>query len=455
MINISTYSDLKNYLRYNPIKICWYGPRASDMSDLDKIIKLQGIISCYDSDSLSKIPHLVYEKKGIRNKYSIDDLFFCLAKGERLSHYIKKNNIDTILPYDSYFELENFCMENNVRLLSSSNHIKDWLRDKTNIDQISSEIGLPVIPGTPGIIDDFEFDSLVKKYGLPLFLHFAEGAGGTGNRIVNTLKEFENVKIEQKGKKLNAKKYFEGKTCTIDICVTDSSVICGTLEEELIGAKPLNSNPTEYVGSSWFDNNYSYEIRKRISDIGVRLGKYARAKGFIGCFHPDFLIGSNDEIFLTELNMRFGGSLGAYTKIQISTNQIPIILIHALALLDTSIKFDEKIINEVNLNPLGYTLFVLKNNFGKKVKISHRYRSGVYKIDKEGFTFSGKVKFSHLVNQKEIFICGLPESNKDTLVGEGAYMFEVMTRFPITDSKSKLNKVGKDLVEKIYTQFIN
>lgn len=454
MQKISSYHDLKNYLAANPIRACWYGPRSSDMSDLDNVIQLTGLISCYNSNFTREVPSITNEGIGKREKFSIDDLAGYFRATGQLNSFIEQNKITTILPYDSNQELEEFCGDNHIQLLSSPDQIKDDLRDKTKIDEISRAIGLPTIPGTPGTIDDFEFETLSSEFGLPLFLHFAEGAGGTGNRIVDTKEEFEKVKLEQKGKRLNAKKYFVGKTCTIDICVTPTSVICGTLEEELIGAEPLNSNPTEYVASSWFENNYSYEMRKKISDIGVALGEYVRSKGFLGCFHPDFLIGDGDEIFITELNMRFGGSCGAYSKIQIASEQIPILALQSLAFTTPNLAFNAEKINEENLKPLDYALIVLKNNLGRPIKISHQYKSGIYTITDNGLIFDGKVEFTDFRDRNSVFISGLPESNEDTIIHEGAYICEVMTKIPISDTKSKLNIQGKELVEKIYSQLI-
>jgi Carbamoyl-phosphate synthase L chain, ATP binding domain len=451
---IESYSDLKNYLKLRRISACWYGPRSTDVSELDDLFNISGIISCYSSDFPKNQPLLTNEIEGWRRKCSIDKLAGMLVADRKLSDFVGKNDITAILPYDTNPELEKFCEINHINLFSSSDKLKDELRDKTKIDEISRAIGLPTIPGISGVIEEFEFEPLAKRFGLPLFLHFAEGAGGSGNRIVNTLDEFEKVKIEQKGKRLNAKKYFHGKTCTIDICVTSTAVICGTLEEELIGAEPLNSNPTEYVASSWFDNNYSNEIRKRICEIGVLLGKLLRSRGFIGCFHPDFLVGDDDEIFLTELNMRFGASCGAYTKIQVAEQQIPIFAIHTLSFTDPDLRFDADKINEENLQPLNYALLVLKNNFGRSITIPRKYKSGLYRLSEYTIEFIGDIKFLDFKDQNTILLIGLPDSDKDTVIEEGTFICEVMTRFPISDSKSKLNLEGKMLVEKIFSQFI-
>ncbi len=451
---IESYFDLKKYLGLRQVSVCWYGPRSTDVSDLDNLLNIEGVISCYSSNFPKNQHLLVNDIKGRRQKCSIDDLAGIFIIDGKLSNFVEKNNITAILPYDSNPELEKFCETNHINLFSSPDKLKDKLRDKTKIDDISRAIGLPTIPGIPGVIEDFEFEPLATKFGLPLFLHFAEGAGGSGNRIVNTLSEFEKVKTEQKGKRLNVKKYFNGRTCTIDICVTPTAVICGTLEEELIGAEPLNSNPTEYVASSWFENDYSNETRKRICEIGVSLGKLLKSQGFMGCFHPDFLIGDNDEIFLTELNMRFGGSCGAYTKIQIAEQQIPILAIHTLSFTDPDIRFNADKINEKNLSPLNYALLVLKNNLGKSVTILNKYKSGLYSLSGDTIEFIGNIKFVDFKDQDTILLTGLPDSDEDTVIEEGAFICEVMTRFPISNSKNKLNPEGRVLVEKIFSQLI-
>jgi hypothetical protein len=456
MDTIESFSDLKRYMESHPAKICWYGPKSSDISGLKRILEISGIISCYGSNLFSnKPPFLVSDTEGRRLKCSVDNLAAIFIASGELLEFVRANDITTILPYDTNPELESFCTENNISLLSSPDALKDVLRDKTKIDEISRAIGLPTIPGVPGIIEDFEFQPLADQFGLPLFLHFAEGAGGSGNRIVRTEDEFESVKMEMKVKRLNVKKYFTGKSCSIDICVTPASVLCGVLEEMLIGAEPLNSNPTEYVASSWFQNNYSHEVRKRISEIGVALGELLRQQGFLGFFHPDFLVGENDEVFLTELNMRFGGSCGVYADIQVSKSQVPLMLAHALSFIDPNLKFDAEKINEQNLQPLDYGLIIFKNNSGKSIEVSAEYKPGLYKIS------DGKIKleiegaeFRDLADTDSFLLRGLPSSDKGSVIEVGAFICEVVTRFPISDSKSKLNPQGKLLAKQVFSQII-
>jgi hypothetical protein len=452
---IHTLDEMKDYLRLNPIDICWYGPKSFDIAELDHIFNIKGILSCYGDNSFNKaIPIISNDKAGLRNKFSIDNLASKLDGENLLDPFIKKFNINSILPYDVSVDLEEYCKNNGIKLFSASDHLKDLLRDKTKIDNVSRAIGLQPIPGIPGVIDDFEFEPLKARFGLPLFLHFAEGAGGTGNYIVDTFAEFERVKKLKTGRKLNVKKYFVGRSSSIDVCVTPNDVVCGALEEMLIGAPPLNTNPTEYVASSWFENNYSKDVRVRISEIGEKIGIYLRDRGFLGFFHPDFLINEQDEIYLTELNMRFGGSCGVYARIQLMNNQIPLMLIHALSFINPSIKYDIKQINRSNLKPLNYGLLNIKNYFGKEVLVNKTFRSGIYKLLNGRLQITKATEFSQLSDTKHIHISSLPHSDENTVVGNGAPICQILTRFPISNSAGQLNEEAKTIIDLVLSEAI-
>lgn len=453
MQKIQSYSDLKAYLKTNPLRVCWYGPRSSDVSEMQDFFNLSGSISCYGKNELfPNTPFLSYETEGSRKKFSVDDLPSYFIKARVLQDFCEKNNIQAILPYDSNTELEEFCAKHDIAFYSKSDELKEWFRDKTNIDAVSKEINLPTIPGMPGVIDEFQFEPLAEEFGLPLFLHFVGGAGGSGNHIVQTKEEFEKVKDEQRGRRLNVKKYFTGRSCCVDICVTSSGVLCGPVEEMLIGAEPLNSNPTEYVASSWFENDYSPELRKKISQTCSDLGKFLQSKGFLGVFHPDFLI-NGDDVFLTELNMRFGGSCGAFAKIQRAIGQVPLQALNAAVFSDPNLEFDFEEINKENLKPLDYALLIFKNNFGRPIRIPKQYTSGLYHLD-EQLKQTRQKDLSDLQDSEHVFITGLPESDEDTIIEEGAFICEIITRFPTSDTQSKLNADGKALAEKFFSQMV-
>ncbi len=449
MAKITNLGDFKE--QYKPAdvgKTFWFGPRATDVSGLIELLNLSGIIACYGGSELNdKLPVLSGDLSGVREKSSGDDLARALLTNHKYTNFIKKNNFSAVLPYDAPIELEQFCEGNNIKCFSSSSLLKDRLRDKTKVEDIGRSIGLPVIPGISGLMEDFDYKDSVNKFGLPLFLQF-EGSAGSGNYIVKTAKKFNKLKRLKQGGKLNIKKYFVGRSCSIDICVTPKSILCGTLEEMLIGAEPLNTNPTEYVGGSWFESDFPLELRKKVLDIGTKLGKYMKNKGFIGYFHPDFLI-AGDDVYLTEINMRFGGSCGIYAKSEIAEKRVPLMGVHLLSFVNPNQKYDAQKINNLNLQPMNYAFMVIKNTNQNSVIVAKTKKSGVYRLTESNIEFvSSNGNFSNLKGDL-IEIIGLPDSGKDTIVEYGAFICQVVTRFPIIDKQNKLNKIGNEVVQKM------
>lgn len=444
-------SQLRNYLSSREaLRLVWYGPRLSDVTDLSSVFPLSGAVTCYGSKSPGHLPALIREQRELRDKLSVDDLVQAMLEQDDLISFLASVNASAIVPYDTSLELESFCTAQNIPLLSAPDSLKDILRDKTRIDEISAAIGLPSIPGRPGVIDEFEFEPLAHEFGLPLFLHFAEGAGGTGNWIVHTKDEFEGVKRRKRGARLNVKRFFVGSSYTIDICVLPQGTVCGPLEEMVIGAAPLHSNPTEYVASTWLHNGYDRKFREKVLAMGERLGAWIRSQGFLGCFHPDFLLGEDGEIYLTELNMRFGGSFGAYSRIQAWEDRIPLLALHALAFVEPTLDLDIDRINEQNLEPLNYSHVVFKNNFGHPVTIPPSLQSGWYDFDGTQFTPSTNSGWN---TPGRVYITGLPDTGHPTVATEGSFLCEAMVRYPISDSRSSLNQDGQALATALRSLF--
>jgi len=397
----------------------------------------------------STIPVLSQNKAGQRRNLSVDNFILDIIPNGSLKEFIKTNMIKAILPYDSYVELEAFCQENGVTYLSSTESVKESLRDKTNIDTISRAINLDPISGVTGTVDDFDFETLAEQLNLPLFMHFAEGAGGSGNYIVNNKDEFMAVKQKQRGKRLNVKKFITGRSSSIDICVMRTSIACGHLEEMVIGSAPLADNPTQYVASSWFENGYGLNIRKRIMEICVRLGEHLRNQGFLGIFHPDFLI-TGDKIYLTELNMRFGGSCGIYQMVQNIAGQIPLLTMQALTFTKPDIVIDTEKINLSNLQPQSYAMMVIKNNKKEQVRINPYFLQGCYSFTNGVLSYKHKKTLKDLNQDDELLIYDLPDNGSETLVDPGSYICTIVTRFPISDGYSNLNEVGRSLGELVF-----
>ncbi|CEH18494.1 pyruvate carboxylase [Ceraceosorus bombacis] len=70
----------------------------------------------------------------------------------------------------------------------------DGLGDKTKARDLARKAGVPIVPGTPGPIEDYrEAAEFVKEVGFPVIIKAAMGGGGRGMRVVRKQEEFEEA----------------------------------------------------------------------------------------------------------------------------------------------------------------------------------------------------------------------------------------------------------------------
>ncbi|MBH0114020.1 acetyl-CoA carboxylase biotin carboxylase subunit [Novosphingobium sp. YJ-S2-02] len=71
-------------------------------------------------------------------------------------------------------------------------HIRT-MGDKVAAKRTAGELGLPLVPGSDGAIEDFEEASvLAEQIGYPVIIKAASGGGGRGMKVVNTAEELQS-----------------------------------------------------------------------------------------------------------------------------------------------------------------------------------------------------------------------------------------------------------------------
>lgn len=90
----------------------------------------------------------------------------------------------------------------------------DSLGDKTKARALAIKIGVPVVPGTEGAIENIgQAKEFVEQYGFPVIIKAAMGGGGRGMRVVTKQDEFESA-FERATSE--AKSAFGDGTCFIE-----------------------------------------------------------------------------------------------------------------------------------------------------------------------------------------------------------------------------------------------
>ena len=69
----------------------------------------------------------------------------------------------------------------------------EWLGNKVSAREIAVAVGAPLVPGTPGPVDDAQMvRSFAEEHGLPIVIKAAHGGGGRGMRIIREASEIED-----------------------------------------------------------------------------------------------------------------------------------------------------------------------------------------------------------------------------------------------------------------------
>ncbi|KAF8329461.1 pyruvate carboxylase [Cantharellus anzutake] len=106
-----------------------------------------------------------------------------------------EHGVDMIHPgYGFLSENANFARlveEAGIVFVGPSPEVIDSLGDKTKARAIAVQIGVPVVPGSPGPIGNVEEGwAFVEKHGYPVIIKAAMGGGGRGMRVVREKSEF-------------------------------------------------------------------------------------------------------------------------------------------------------------------------------------------------------------------------------------------------------------------------
>jgi acetyl-CoA carboxylase biotin carboxylase subunit len=105
---------------------------------------------------------------------------------------------DSIHPgYGFLAENEKFaeiCGEYGIKFIGPTPHQIAMMGDKITAKDTMKKAGVPVIPGSDGLVTDLkEGKKVAKKIGYPVILKATAGGGGKGMRIVWEEQEFENA----------------------------------------------------------------------------------------------------------------------------------------------------------------------------------------------------------------------------------------------------------------------
>jgi len=426
---------IQNILNKDQKPIFFLSPVLSRALGLEKILtnfhlittRKDPLISILRQNNISVFCLEELEEKEIRNSFQ-------LLSNSKVQDFIKEKSLDltpNVLTFRSLPQVQQLCKNLSYNYCQADPYLVRELEDKVFFYKLLEKNNIPTIPNQLKVFENCEFKN--KK----MVLQLKRGFAGNSSFIIETLEEFQKYQDKYKKHRVKLTEFLNGKTLTVNACVTDNQIKIGPVFEQIDKIKELNSNELGTSGNSHFLNKElsaeeKLKIYKLIDDISGVLFK----KKYRGFFGLDLLLTDDGEIYPIECNPRLTASVGNFTQMELEKKQVPLLLFHLLHFLDYKIEKEE----EVFIEDLNYIFLIFRNTKEHAFLIRNEIKTGIYKIAKDKIVFiRSSIDFTECQDD-EIFILATGKNIKIYSGKEYAYVL----------MKKDLNK---DLIEKTINYF--
>jgi acetyl-CoA carboxylase biotin carboxylase subunit len=267
-------------------------------------VKTVAVYSTADADSL----HVKFADEAV-----------CIGPAPSSESYLKISNIiaaaeitnaDAIHPGYGFLsenaKFSKICEEHGIKFIGASEEMISKMGDKATAKATMKAAGVPCVPGSDGIIEDFEAcEKIAKKVGYPVMLKATAGGGGKGMRAVwkpEDLKaSWDSARQESKAAFGNDDMYMEKlieepRHIEIQI-VGDSRGKACHLSERDCSIQRRHQKLTEEVPSPFMTD----KLRDKMGKAAVKAAEYI---GYEGAGTVEFLVDKNRNFYFMEMNTR-------------------------------------------------------------------------------------------------------------------------------------------------------
>ncbi|KEI73793.1 acetyl-CoA carboxylase biotin carboxylase subunit [Clostridium botulinum] len=200
----------------------------------------------------------------------------------------------------------NMCKDCNIVFIGPDSETIDKVGNKSNARDIMIRAGVPVIPGSNGVIhNEEEALNIAKEIGYPVVVKASAGGGGRGIRIVhskeNMIKAFNTAKSEAKGAfgddSMYVEKFIKNPRHIEFQILGDNYGNIIHLGERDCSLQRRNQKVLEEAPSPRMNE----ELRKRMGDVAM---KAAKAVEYKNAGTIEFLLDEDGSFYFMEMNTR-------------------------------------------------------------------------------------------------------------------------------------------------------
>ncbi|MBC8214761.1 MAG: acetyl-CoA carboxylase biotin carboxylase subunit [Candidatus Marinimicrobia bacterium] len=219
-------------------------------------------------------------------------------------------NADAIHPGYGFLsesaEFSEICREHDISFIGPPPETINAMGDKANAKETMKSVGVPVIPGSEGVVNTVEEALIIAEtVGFPVMLKASAGGGGRGMRLAKSASELDEAFHTAQSEALTAfnngdmylEKFIqEPRHIEVQILADAHGNVAALGERECSiqrrHQKLLEESPSVAV---------SPEIRKRMSDSAI---KGVKAANYLGAGTIEFLLDINGDFYFMEMNTR-------------------------------------------------------------------------------------------------------------------------------------------------------
>ena len=267
-------------------------------------IKTVAVYSTADADSL----HVKFADEAV-----------CIGPAPSSESYLKISNIiaaaeitnaDAIHPGYGFLsenaKFSKICEEHGIKFIGASEEMIAKMGDKATAKATMKAAGVPCVPGSDGIIADFEeCEKLAEEVGYPVMLKATAGGGGKGMRAVwkkeNLKPAWDSARQESKAAFGNDDMYMEKlieEPRHIEIQVVgDSRGKACHLSERDCSVQRRHQKLTEEVPSPFMTD----ELREKMGKAAVKAAEFIN---YEGAGTVEFLVDKHRNFYFMEMNTR-------------------------------------------------------------------------------------------------------------------------------------------------------
>ena len=280
-------------------------------------IALRVIRTCREMGIKSVAVYSTADKDSLHVKFA--DEAVCIGPPSSTDSYLKMSNIiaaaevtnaDAIHPGYGFLaenaKFSKICEEHDIKFIGATAEMINLMGDKASARETMKKAGVPIIPGSDGILETFEeAEKLADEMGYPVMLKATAGGGGKGMRAVwkkeNLRDAWDSARQEAKAAFGNDAMYIEKlieepRHIEIQI-VGDSTGRACHLSERDCSIQRRHQKLTEETPSPFMTD----ELRDRMGEAAVLAAESIK---YEGAGTVEFLVDKHRNFYFMEMNTR-------------------------------------------------------------------------------------------------------------------------------------------------------